>query len=309
MQQAVGITVSGLRGSTGDLWNPKNASSHIPAPSFSQAETSLKNRQNIFDFQTSDLESEDRLWGGWTVLGTEDLRRNSVKPLKGRREVVGVLESHVSGHLFDLLVSFPQEYRSLLHATLFQVRYRSEPEPRLECATEVVAAHPGGAGEILDGERPKELGGDPDADPIQGIGPRSVSSKVSRNSAAQRVEVNRFVQKVIGLRPDSPEQILPTAISREHENRGSSSFAEAWQKLQAVPIAQHEIEDDQIRLVCLQEGESGLPVCGATDMIQGRQGRAQGLDQRGIIINDQDSLPMHLLSPHSKADTNLVKRT
>lgn len=64
MQRAVGISISGLRGSTGDLRNRKNVSSHIPAPSLSQAETSLKNRQNIFEFQTSDAESEDRLWGG-----------------------------------------------------------------------------------------------------------------------------------------------------------------------------------------------------------------------------------------------------
>ncbi len=147
------------------------------------------------------------------MLGTENLGRNAVKPLEGCRKVIGVLEPHVPGHLFDLFVSFPQEYRRLVHATLLKVRHRSEPEPRLECAAEVVAAHYGGAGEVLDGERPEELGGDPGANPIQGIGPGSASSKVGRNSAEQHVEVNGFVQKVIGLRPDSPKQILATAIS------------------------------------------------------------------------------------------------
>ncbi len=292
MQQAVGITVSGLRGSTGDLRNAKNALSHIPAPSLSQAETSLRNRQNIFEFQTGDAELGDRLWRGWAVLGTEDLRGNAVKPLKGRREVVGVPEPRVPGHLFDLFVSLLQKYCRLLHATLFQIRHGSKSEPRLECPPQMVGAHPGGVGEILDGNRPAEIGGDPDADSIQRVGLGSVSSEVSRNPAAQRVEVNGFVQKVIGLHPDGTKQILAAAVPCEHENLGGSSFPEVRQKIQAVLLPQHEIKDDQIRSVCLQEAEGGLPVSGATDVIQGRQGRAQALDQRGIIVNDQNSLPM-----------------
>jgi hypothetical protein len=215
-----------------------------------------------------------------------------VKPLEEGQEVVGVGKPYLGCQLLDQVVGFSREDLRPGHATFLKIFPGRKAKPFRKCPAEVVAAHPNRPGKALGGQRPVELAGDPGVDLFQWIRVLPVSPQKRRNPVAYCVEAHGLVQKTIGLDPNRPTQVLPRAVSCEDENPGRRQVAQVRQEVQAIFRAQHDVQDDHICWLGLEECHGGLAACSCTDPIGGSEGRRQALDQGEIVVNDQDAFPV-----------------
>ena len=113
--------------------------------------------------------------------------------------------------------------------------------------------------------------------------------------ADDRLDPALDLQRVKGLghvivRPVIQAQDLVHVISarREHDDRHFREFADLLQDLEAGQLREHDIEQDDIKLLLADLGHRLLAVIGAVDFISLlHEAESEPLDDHSLIIHDQ----------------------